>query len=198
MFEFRLFIALEIPPNAQQKLVGVQQSLKSARGIRWSNPANLHLTLQFLGDTSLEKVSQLENTLQKTVPAINCFALQFGQLGVFPNFKRPQIIWVGVSAEQKTLQTLHKAVINATQSLGFEPEKRPFKPHLTIGRLHKWAKRQEFQILEQTIQRNQRNKIAEINVTHIALIRSQLKPAGPIYTSLAKIKLGYPPANEEW
>jgi 2'-5' RNA ligase len=186
---YRLFIAIDLPPKARQLLAKVQSRLKSAPAIRWTKPQQIHLTLQFLGDTPATQVEAIAAALQRNVFPLSPFTLTLNGVGVFPNLKRPGIIWVGLDGESDTLKALHRAVISATQTVGFTPEKRPFKPHLTIGRVQKRVKPGDYAAIRRTIRRNPIAEIATFSVDRISLIRSRLTPAGPIYTQLAEIDL---------
>ncbi len=186
---YRLFIAVDLPPEARQSLAKVQSRLKSAGAIRWTKPQQIHLTLQFLGDTPATQVEAITNALQRKVSPLPAFSIRLNGVGVFPNLKRPGIIWAGVTGEGDALKSLHHAVIAATQTVGFTPEKRPFKPHLTIGRVQKRAKPSDYAAIRQVIQHSTITEIAAFRIDHISLIRSQLNPAGPIYTQLARVDL---------
>jgi 2'-5' RNA ligase len=189
MTEYRLFIAIELPKTTKEALAKVQDHLKGARAVRWTRPEQIHLTLQFLGNVPIEKMEAIIDALQATVPHLVPFELTLTGVGAFPNLKRPRVIWAGVSNSISPLQDLHRAVIVATKTVGFKPEERPFKPHLTFGRVQKWAGRNDYAQIQQVIQDTQVGYIATFSVDHIGLIRSQLKPEGPIYTTLATINL---------
>jgi len=189
MTHYRLFIAVELPPDVRQSLGRVQEKMKSVRAIRGTKPQQIHLTLQFLGDTPTAKVDAIAEALQHTVSPLSPFSVTLNGIGAFPNLKRPRVIWTGVSGQVDELKTLHRAVLDATKTVGFEPESRPFKPHLTFGRVQKWAKFNDYTNIRQVVERSQIGEIAAFQVAHIGLIRSQLKPSGPIYTELARIDL---------
>ena len=190
MTDYRLFIAVELPPTLIEALGRVQAQLRDARPVRWTKPAQMHLTLQFLGDVPASRVAQIVTALEGSVPPQNRpFELTAGGLGVFPAPKRPRVIWVGVGGEVKDLGRLHASVLEATQTVGFAAEKRPFKAHLTLGRVDKRARGQDYAQISRVI-RDHREDIGPIGtfvVDHISLIRSQLKPTGPLYTTLAEI-----------
>ncbi len=188
---YRLFIAVELPEPVIEALINVQDHLQAASPIRWVKPEQMHLTLQFLGDTPPARVDPLVAALAERVPANPPFSLKVGGLGVFPNLKRPRVIWVGLEDQAKALQKLHAAVIEATQTVGFAPEDRPFTGHLTLGRTNKRATSRDYAQISRVIQDGQ-DKIgflATLPVDHVSLIRSQLKPAGSVYTTLARIEL---------
>jgi 2'-5' RNA ligase len=187
---YRLFIAIKLPPTLIEALTKVQAGLRAAPAVRWSQPAQMHLTLQFLGDTSPAKIDPLIAALQQKIQGhYQPFSLQAQGLGVFPNLKRPRVIWAGLSGDTTRLHQLQQSVITATQSLGFAPEKRPFSPHLTLGRIKQRTQATDYSKLAQIVRDHQANigLIGQFSVAQVSLMRSQLKPGGAIYTALAEI-----------
>lgn len=187
---YRLFIAIELPSSAKMALGTVQGKLKSATAVRWINPNSIHLTLQFLGETPVTQVEVISEALRKTVPALAPFTLSLAGVGVFPNLKHPRIVWAGISDGADEVKTLNKAVIDVTRTIGFQPESRPFAPHLTIGRTQKWARNNDYAQIASEVKDCRVAHIDRFPVNRVGLIRSQLTPKGPIYTSLATIRLG--------
>jgi 2'-5' RNA ligase len=190
MSTYRLFIAIELPADLIKALVDLQDNLKEARPVQWVKPAHMHLTLQFLGDVPVAQVEPLIIGLEKTIPGQNrLFDLSITGIGVFPSLKRPRVIWVGIQGNVSALNALQADVVKATQSIGIRPDKRPYKAHLTLGRVDKRARSQDYRQIGQLIRQKQSGigQVGQLKVTHIHLIRSQLKPGGPIYTPLAKI-----------
>lgn len=186
---YRLFIAVEFPPPIKEALTHIQTQLKTAPGVRWTKPSQLHLTLQFLGNTPMSKVSSLIQVLQKIAVNTKPFKLYLGQPGLFPNAKRPRIVWVGLAGETEALLQLQQRVVVATGSLGFQAEDRPFKPHITLGRSQKQAMPASLVQLGRMVKQQTVRSKAMISADHLSLIRSQLRPSGPIYTTLAEIML---------
>ena len=191
----RSFIAIELSDHARTELTRLQERLKDimpAVSVRWGIPKNIHLTLHFLGDLSIDHLETVSRTVRDVATTIPSFSLSLGNLGCFPNTRRPRIVWVSVSGETEILVRLHRELGNQLQKrIGFKPEARPYSPHLTIGRVKKGIPQQRLremgQILEQEIPRA--GELAVLPVHHILFIRSDLKPVGPIYTSLTKAHL---------
>ncbi len=185
---YRLFIAIDLPADVQSALASVQHTLSPLNAVRWTKFTQIHLTLQFLGDTPAELVPKLSVALAETVPAVPQFSLSLAKIGAFPNLKRPRIIWAGIDPNA-TLTELHRAVSAATASAGFAPDKKPFSPHLTIGRVKNHARSADYRAIAATIARENINKIATMRVRDVHLIRSQLTRQGPIYTHLHTVQL---------
>lgn len=190
----RAFIAIELSPAARTALAQLQQRLKPLvppQSVRWTAPDNIHLTLHFLGDIPADGVSQTSSLLRAAAATCPPFALTLGDLGCFPNTRRPRIVWTGVSGQMETLLNLHRELGQRLKTIGFTPEARPYSPHLTIGRVKDGLPQrllsQLGQVLEQT--QPQIGQVAALDVAEISLMQSDLKPAGPVYTQLAAAAL---------
>jgi 2'-5' RNA ligase len=125
----RLFIAIPLSKNLKNRIIKMQ---KPVEGIKWQGRDQLHLTLRFLGEASSDRLSELSKQLGniKQEP----FSLNIKGTGVFPNLRSSQVIWAGVR-KSKLLGDLYEAVEKQCQAVGFDAEKRPYKPHITLGRV---------------------------------------------------------------
>ena len=120
------------------------------------------------------------------------FTLTVEGLGVFPNWRRPQVIWIGIGGETETLLQLQTQIEQAMATLDFEPENRPFHPHLTLGRVNRRAGAQYRRQLGEALQSYAVPLLGQLHVQEVSLMRSQLNPKGAIYTRIA----AYPLAAE--
>jgi len=192
----RSFIAIELSHEARTELARLQSRLKEAsppRTVRWTDPKNVHLTLHFLGDLPEDRLEDVNRSVRDAAAAHTPFSLNLSNLGCFPNPRRARIVWVGVRGDIDHLVALQSDLGDRlNKGVGFEPESRTYSPHLTIGRVKKGVTqirlRELGQVLEQQIPRV--GQFATFQVDYIHLIRSDVKPDGPIYTSLAKGRLG--------
>jgi 2'-5' RNA ligase len=197
MTTIRTFIAIELTEAAQAVLSNLENHLKTIappNTVRWTAPQNIHLTLHFLGDVAVEDVATINQVLETVALAASPFSLVLEGLGCFPNFQRPRIVWVGVGGAFKTLQLIQGRLGSALQeAIGFSPEARPYSPHLTIGRVKKGIQSAQLKQLGQALEREQAvGQLVSLPVTEISLIKSELKPTGPIYTRLSSGKLTLP------
>ncbi|GAB4427648.1 MAG: RNA 2',3'-cyclic phosphodiesterase [Chloroflexi bacterium OHK40] len=128
----RLFIALSLPEHVRQELAAVQVRLRG-HPLRPVEPQGLHLTLQFLGDVHAELVAPLLDALSALPPVR--IQLRLAGLGGFPNLEQPRVVWAGVGGDLATLAELQRRVVGATARLGLPTDERPYRPHLTLGRV---------------------------------------------------------------
>ena len=134
----RTFIAFELPENVIACLKNLQYALKRyGINIRWVNPENIHLTLKFLGDIPIEKCSEIESAIKLVTKAFEPLALSVKGIGVFPSIKNARVLWTGLSGEIEILVNLQQNLEAQLVNLGLKKENRPFKAHLTLGRIKK-------------------------------------------------------------
>ena len=174
----RVFIAIHLPNKIKNALGEVALSLNDRvpRGaIRWVRPEQMHLTLRFLGDTDTAKLPAVQAAMDAVAASNAPFEMRLGGVGCFPNRNRPRVIWVGLSGEEARLLSLVAALEKELAHLGWEPEGKPFRAHLTLGRVkdERGAQGIEWAADVQPL-------VVPIEAIH--LIESQLRPTGPVYT----------------
>ena len=137
MTTIRTFVSIELPANALAALTNLQNRLKTLappHTVRWSAPQNIHLTLHFLGDVDTGDVGRISTALETTTADFEPFALSLGNLGCFPNIKRPRVIWVGMQEKNQTLVEMQRALGEQLgKAIGFTPEKRAYSPTARIA-----------------------------------------------------------------
>jgi 2'-5' RNA ligase len=192
MEQVRSFIAIELPSEIRAELASLEERLKARRHpfVKWVDPESIHLTLKFLGSIALATVPQIIEAITKIAQPIPPFRLQMGGLGVFPNWQRPQVVWVGMGGEVGRLAILQRDVEAALAPLGFPPESRSFKAHLTLGRLRERTSPQDKQKFGEWVTSIKFETDLSFEVNALSLMRSQLTPSGAIYSQLASIELG--------
>lgn len=181
--EIRTFIAIELSDKVCKKIQGIQSELKpliKAR-VSWSKLENIHLTLKFLGDVSLDKVDSVKEELQKVSRKHSPFKMSIGGIGTFPNFRRPRVIWIGVNRGSKQVIQLAESVEKAMTKLGFSEERHSFTPHLTLGRI---KQRVNLEDIETKLEKYDKPNIPIVQVDRLGLIKSELRPKGAVYTTL--------------
>jgi 2'-5' RNA ligase len=132
----RTFIACPIPAAILKKISHVQDQIMSYQWkVRWVPVSNIHLTLSFLGDIHPSMQQQIVHAINPLIDTQKSFALNLGNLGVFPNARRPNVLWIGLTGEIRPLVIFQKNLQAALIPLGFPDNKRNFKAHLTLGRI---------------------------------------------------------------
>jgi 2'-5' RNA ligase len=133
----RLFVGINIEPEVRRRVHTAMQALRAASpDVRWVDESKLHLTLKFLSEQPESLVAPLSAALDKAAGQSRELDLQFGAVGAFPNFRRPRVVWVGVAPDPK-LELLHHDVEVACETVGLTVDGRPFRPHVTLGRVDK-------------------------------------------------------------
>lgn len=129
----RLFVALPVPEHISSKLDDWTRANKQSLSFRkWVHPGDYHITLQFIGDTSLARQEELQAAL-KTVRATP-ISLAWSGIGTFGLPEAPRVLWGAVSGNLEGLSVIHEEIIKATRAIGFVPEDRPYSPHITLAR----------------------------------------------------------------
>lgn len=190
MEQIRAFIAIELPEELKIGLSQLEAKLKSGKQtyIKWVDPNSIHLTLKFLGNITSNSTGEIARAMEEAARGIPPFHLEVKGVGVFPNLKRVQVAWVGLSGEVDKLSQLQQRLESSLEHLGFAPEKRKFTPHLTLARVRDQASLEERQRFGQLIAET-RFEAGTIKVDAINLMRSQLTREGAIYSRISSVKL---------
>ncbi len=179
MTTIRAFIAVELPGPVKDALGEIIRELagRVPRGaVRWVRPEQMHLTLRFLGDTAVDQLPAIQSVMDSVTSGHSPFIMHLNGTGCFPNARRPRVIWVGLAGDESRLHALKTALDEQLASLGLPPEDKPFRAHLTLGRV-----KDEREVLG--VEWAADVPSLDMPVTAIHLIESQLRPSGPIYTT---------------
>ena len=169
----RLFVAIDLPELTRQLVAGLDPHI---RGVRWVDPAQMHLTLSFFGDVP----DEIDLALREKLSAIEfgAFFLPIVGVGTFSAKGAPKIIWIGVGKAHPHLFQIHKRVQEAALAAGLEPELKPWHPHITIARCRDVSA----QSLRKFLQSNAECDAGMFRVDDFHLYSSKLTPSGPIHT----------------
>src|ERR1700758_458747 len=168
----RLFVAIDLPEPTRQLIARIDPHI---RGVRWIDPAQMHLTLALFGDVPDETALALREKLSAI--EFGAFFLPIVGVGTFSAKGAPKIIWIGVGKAHPHLFQIHKRVQEAAIAAGVEPELRPWHPHITIARCRDVAP----QPLRKFLQSNEDLDAGMIRVDAFHLYSSKLTTAGPIH-----------------
>ena len=194
MEQFRSFIAIELPDEVKLGINQLQARLKSDSQpwVKWVDPYSIHLTLKFLGNTAVSKVGDITAAMEEAAEGTSPFHLEVENLGVFPNLRRVQIAWVGLSGEVNKLARLQQRIEANLARLGIARESRPFAPHLTLARVRNRASSEERQEFGKVIPNTKLETNYIIKVNMISLMKSQLTREGAIYHRVSSVGLKKP------
>jgi len=184
----RLFIAIEIPEAIKRELAEVQRRLIQGGAVdaSWTRVEGMHLTLKFLGEVTDQQVPEIMSGLRKALEGAGPLRLAVSGVGTFPNPKNARVVWVGLSGDIKKLMRLQLAVEQAMVLLDMEREERKFTPHLTLGRVKYIRSRDRW---TKTLEEIKDINLPGFDVTTISLMKSELKPAGAVYTEMGRVEL---------
>lgn len=189
--QIRSFIAIELPQNVKDGLAQLRSELERAehRFVKWVNPEAIHLTLKFLGNILFKQVAEITKAMEEAAQGISPFHLEISGLGAFPNLQRPAVLWVGISGEIDKLLRLQQNIDSALAPFGFAREERPFVPHLTLARIRQGTSPMERRSFGELAMSVSFTTSYSLGVETVNLMRSQLMPAGAIYTCLFVVEL---------
>ena len=182
MSEFvRAFLAFEIDnPEVKKRLTDIQKlAVQTGADLKLVEPENIHMTLRFLGDVTLNMVEKIYAEMQKI--QFKPFQVQMTGLGVFPNLNYPRVLWAGIDVGAEHLQNVFNQIEPKLQGLGFAPERNAFSPHLTIARVRSATNKTQ---LVELVKKNAKYNFGSVEAKCLKLKRSELTPNGPIYSTL--------------
>lgn len=183
----RLFIALNIPKKERQRIHRAARVLREENlPVRWVDLDNFHLSLKFLGEVRTDGLSAIEAAMSKVAEGTRAFSTSLGGFGAFPTIRRPQVLWLGVSASAE-LRCLKQDLEWALAVCGFETETRAFHPHITLGRADDRGGAGAFRGLDELVAGLEFT--SEVKVRSIDLMRSHLSKEGARYSLVSSAKL---------
>jgi len=205
----RIFVAVRLPATAAAAVEQTQEGLRQrAHDVKWVETENLHLTLRFFGEIDEDDLRSSIEVVQTVTRSVTPFTIELAGVGCFPPAGRPRVIWVGMRSGGERLVQLAGQLDVAFGEAGLGRERRPFRPHLTIGRLRgpdrrrgQRRRKQRFGPAPplQAVPEIQAALTAArcgplpVTVAEVAVVESILRPAGPVYEDRAVGRLGATP-----
>ena len=189
--KIRAFIAFEPSAQIRRALGNIQNKLRGSdlgSQIRWVKPEGIHLTLKFLGDINLSQLEEVGSVMERVAGKQGRFKIACGGIGLFPEAGNPRVIWVGLTRGVSDLARLSHDLDLGLSQLGFEPEQRGFKAHLTLGRVKSRLERGRLASLVDGL----KTPPMEMEAGEVILFRSDLRAQGAIYTPLNRVDLAHP------
>ena len=189
MQTIRSFIAIPLPPPIQKAVAKLIRDLQQpGDGIRWVPTDNLHLTLKFLGEVTNTEVPDVCNGIRRVCQDIEPFKLSYTGTGGVPNNDRARVLYVGVDDPRNQLTNLASGLETKMADLGFKPESRDYRPHLTLGRVRSGHRSSHDDVMQRLLQRKE-TSWGDAVVDRVLLIASFLEKSGPSYQIMDTIEL---------
>ena len=183
----RTFIAIELPEKIIYTISKVQEKIKSyGLKMRWVRPENIHLTLKFLGDIQEVDTEKVARAITESVTGHPALSLAVKGIGVFPGIKKPRVLWLGISKPLDLLTALQQTLDDKLATMGFPREKRPFRGHLTLGRI---TSKIDPKTLHNVLKEFTQFESEQFFADRIILYKSDLNPGGAVYTKLVETNL---------
>ena len=179
----RAFLALDPPEEVLGKVGRLQGRLqRMVHGdIRWVRTEAIHLTLKFFGDISENDVANITAVVERAAATETPFTLTVGGTGVFPDARRPRVLWLGMSGDVPRLLIFQQRLESELGRAGFPEEERPFRPHLTLARV---KSSKGLTGLEKALEKDGGYEAGRFVASGLGLLRSELTPRGAVYSKL--------------
>jgi RNA 2',3'-cyclic 3'-phosphodiesterase len=188
----RSFIAIEIDDAIKARLADQIENLRNLPGgreVRWVQSQSIHLTLRFLGQIRPSLVAPIAAELRKITEQFDPFPLTFGDLGSFPNMDQPRVLWVGASDPLGRLESIRNSLEERLKRVGLEEERRPFHPHLTLGRMRRGVAARDKVKFGASLHQLKTDALGTQQIEHVSIFQSELLPAGAVHTVLIRANL---------
>lgn len=174
----RTFIAVEVPKEVQEKVGLYINGLKElVKGVKWVLSNNLHFTIKFLGEIEESKLKEIQRCVSEAVADIRLFTISLSGMGFYPSEKNPKVIWIGTDGGVDNMIDIFQHLEESLEQQGFDREAKTFSPHLTIGRVKRFSKVKVPEGLPEF-------ETIQFEVAGLAVMKSTLTPAGPIYEKM--------------
>ena len=180
----RSFIAVDLDEaSIRERIVTVQRGLEQTRAqLKIVEPEIMHLTLRFLGEVPQATVGKVEEAMDSV--RFPPFEAEFTGLGVFPNPRRINVVWVGIKNGQEQLNGIFQQLEPKLRQIGLPPDDKGFSPHMTIARVRSAVNRDA---LAQYVESKSNEEFGKMTVKAVRLKKSTLTPRGPIYTTIHEV-----------
>ncbi|MDY6905605.1 MAG: RNA 2',3'-cyclic phosphodiesterase [Thermodesulfobacteriota bacterium] len=183
----RLFLAFDLPGDVAGAVSEIQQQIREhGLNIKWVSRRNLHLTVKFLGDVSPDGTKQVKAAALSAVRGLPPVAVRVKGVGVFPDMRRPRVLWVGLSGDVAMLTHCHDRLDEQLEKAGFERDQRRFNAHITMGRIKGRVDTKQLATALEPFFDFQAGAFA---MDRLVLYKSDLQPAGPVYTKIETFAL---------
>jgi 2'-5' RNA ligase len=179
----RVFIAIELPQEIKDSLSLIERELRPlTHNVKWVSAESIHVTLRFLGEVPEKRLADIDTAF--TGLTWKAFTITVQGIGFFPGTRSPRVFWAGMEAP--TMQGLTEEIDTRMERLGFDKEKRKYRPHITLAR----AKNTRLDSgLVSAAARFDAHQFGSFGVDRVFLFKSTLKPSGAVHEKLREFLL---------
>jgi len=179
----RAFIALPTSAKIKEEALGIQEEIKKLNEnapVKWVDEDGVHITIEFLGDLEDYQIEKVKEILKNVVPHYPVFNYHLSFLDAFPHISHPKVLVIKVKDKKRVGHYFYSDIHRSLKENNLESSNRPYRPHLTLGRVKAHWKPDGFKKIEvpKTFW----------SVDRAILYKSKLTPPGSIYTSMAEFK----------
>jgi RNA 2',3'-cyclic 3'-phosphodiesterase len=179
----RSFLAFELPEGIKNEVARIAIGAKNTGlDAGWVKPDNIHLTMVFMGDMEERDMPAIISCMDNALKNITPFEISLSSMGVFPDIRRPRVLWLGLNGDFAGLSALRDALQTPLAVFGVEQEKRAFAPHLTLARFRRPAK--DAALLKKVIDKYSDISGPEERLDELVLFKSDLRQGGSVYTRI--------------
>ena len=183
--EIRSFLAFELPPEIRETLSVVSDDGRTLPlNVRWIRVVNIHLTVVFMGNVDEDQIGLIGEVVGSICHGHAPFHIQVKGAGLFGSRRNPRVLWVGLGGEVDRMSSFRDDLQKALAPFGITEERRPFRPHLTLGRFRKGTKADPS--LDDLLLKYQDLNGPGCLLRELGLFRSDLRPSGAEYTRLGQ------------
>jgi 2'-5' RNA ligase len=181
----RAFLAIEPPEDVLLGVDLLQEKLKNEiKGkISWTRAQGNHITLKFFGNIDKDDIKNICAIVRKQVASVSPLSLTIEKMGVFPDIRKPRVLWLGATGDVERLAALQIRMENDFDGIGFPRGNRHFRVHLTLGRI---KITQGVTGINESLSKYSDFTVGEFSCKELILFQSKLMPQGAVYTKLEK------------
>ncbi len=185
---------MDLSVEVRETLRKTQETFRVATSrVSWVRPSGMHLTLKFLGNIEERMIPEIGKRVRRVCLDRAPFPIRVAGLGVFPDQRRPRVLWAGVQDGADRLMEIVRTLDPFLAELGFPRSKRVFHPHITLGRIKEIRDRQRFSHL---LEKNRGMNAGIVTVDSLRLIESRLHRDGAVYDVRMSVALREGPGPE--
>ncbi|HOB76446.1 MAG TPA: RNA 2',3'-cyclic phosphodiesterase [Phycisphaerae bacterium] len=183
----RCFVAIELPDDVRACLADLQRQMAGlGRGVRWTRPESIHLTVKFLGEVPDAQVAEVCEAARRIARKYPVFDLAVAGTGCFPPRGPARVIWAGIPQLPQPLIDCQRECEDVYAGMGFEKENRAYRPHLTVGRVNDPGLSNR---IRETLRQFEHFSGGDFAAGELVVFQSELRRGGSLYTPLARAPL---------